>query len=112
MLEIYFLLFYIPRKVRRLAKERGQSALAWSLMAIGAWVGVEIVFLILVLVAMSILPELSRNVFFLLFSYIIPLACSIFASDLVIKRLRKMPIGGDASSFNKGGTPSYYKDEP
>lgn len=104
MLEIYFLFFYIPRKVRGLAKERNQSALAWSLMAIGAWVVVEIVFLIIVLALMSLTPELAKNGFFLVCSYVIPLLCSILASDLVIKRLRKMPIGGDA--------PYSYTNEP
>lgn len=96
MLEIYFLFFYIPRKVRRLAKERKQSAMAWSLMAIGAWVVIEVVLLLIAQTIKSLMPELSNNGFFLFCSYIIPLLCSILASDLVIKRLRKMPIGGDA----------------
>ena len=56
MLEIYFLFFYIPRKVRKLAKEKGQSALAWSLMAIGAWIGTEVILVIAAVVLGMLIP--------------------------------------------------------
>jgi hypothetical protein len=100
MLEIYFLLFYIPRKVRKLAKEKDQNALAWSLMAIGAWIGTEVALVIAAVVLGILIPQLAENPFFLLCSYLIPLAGAIFASDLVIKRLRKMPVGDYAPNLN------------
>jgi hypothetical protein len=43
MLEIYFLFYRIPKMMTRLARERNRSALAWSLIGIGAWIGAEVV---------------------------------------------------------------------
>jgi L-asparagine transporter-like permease len=42
MIEIYFLIFRIPKMMTQLARERNRSALAWSLIAIGAWIGSEL----------------------------------------------------------------------
>jgi hypothetical protein len=42
MLELYFLIYRIPRMMTRLARERNRSALAWSLMGVGAWLGAEL----------------------------------------------------------------------
>ena len=41
MIELYFLVYRIPQMMTRLARERNRSALAWSLIGIGAWVGAE-----------------------------------------------------------------------
>ena len=41
MLELYYLIYRIPRMMTRLARERNRSALAWSLIAVGAWLGTE-----------------------------------------------------------------------
>ena len=41
MIELYFVLYRIPKLMTRLARERNRSALAWSLLGIGAWVGAE-----------------------------------------------------------------------
>lgn len=42
MIELYFLIFRIPKMMTQLARERNRSALAWSLIAIGAWIGSEL----------------------------------------------------------------------
>ena len=42
VLELYFLLYRIPRLMSGLARERNRSALAWSLFGIGAWIGAEV----------------------------------------------------------------------
>jgi len=42
MLELYFLIYLIPKTMTRLARERNQSALKWSLFGIGAWLGAEL----------------------------------------------------------------------
>jgi ABC-type long-subunit fatty acid transport system fused permease/ATPase subunit len=42
MIELYFLIFRIPRMMTQLARERDRSALVWSLIAIGAWIGSEL----------------------------------------------------------------------
>ena len=42
MLELYFLFYRIPKMMSQLARERQRSAVAWSLLAIGAWLAAEI----------------------------------------------------------------------
>jgi hypothetical protein len=42
MVELYFLLYRIPKMMTRAAHERGRSALAWSLLGIGVWIGAEV----------------------------------------------------------------------
>jgi hypothetical protein len=41
MLELYFLIYRVPRMMTRAARERNRSGLAWSLMGIGAWLAAE-----------------------------------------------------------------------
>jgi hypothetical protein len=41
MIELYFLIYRIPKMMRQLARERNRSALLWTLIAIGAWLGTE-----------------------------------------------------------------------
>lgn len=43
MLELYFILYRIPKTMTRLARARNRSAIAWSLIGIGAWLATEIV---------------------------------------------------------------------
>ena len=43
MVELYFFLYRIPKMMTRAARERGRSALAWSLLGIGVWIGAEVV---------------------------------------------------------------------
>ncbi|MDQ2855406.1 MAG: hypothetical protein M3R68_03690 [Acidobacteriota bacterium] len=42
MLELYFLFYRVPKMMTRLARERNRSAVAWSLLGIGAWIGAEL----------------------------------------------------------------------
>lgn len=42
MLELYFIFYWLPKRMTQLARERNRSALAWSVMAIGAWIGTEL----------------------------------------------------------------------
>jgi hypothetical protein len=42
MVELIFLIYVLPRRMARLARERNRSTLWWSLAAIGAWVGAEL----------------------------------------------------------------------
>lgn len=43
MLELYFIFYRVPKMMTRLAREQNRSALAWSLVGIGAWIGAEVV---------------------------------------------------------------------
>jgi len=42
MIELYFVLYRIPKIMSALARERNRSPVAWSLVTIGAWFGSEI----------------------------------------------------------------------
>jgi uncharacterized membrane protein YeaQ/YmgE (transglycosylase-associated protein family) len=41
MLELYFIFYRVPKMMTRLARERNRSALLWSLLGIGTWIGAE-----------------------------------------------------------------------
>ena len=41
MIELYFLIYRIPKMMMRLARERNRSAIPWSLIGIAAWLGGE-----------------------------------------------------------------------
>ena len=43
MVELYFLIYRIPKMMIRLARERNRSGLVWTLLAIGSWIGAEII---------------------------------------------------------------------
>lgn len=43
MLELYFILYRIPKMMSRLAKERNRSAFKWSLLGIAGWIGAEVI---------------------------------------------------------------------
>jgi len=43
MVELFFIIYYIPKTMTRLARERNRSAIVWSLTGIGAWVAAELV---------------------------------------------------------------------
>ncbi len=41
VLELYFIFYRVPKMMTRLARERNRSALRWSLLGMGAWIGAE-----------------------------------------------------------------------
>lgn len=96
MIELYFVLYRIPKRMSRLARERNRSALGWSLMGIAAWIGAELV----VAVGLSVLyeagivfwdwPEKEPAAFTLLF-YVAALAAAIGGYALVHRVLLKLP---------------------
>jgi Kef-type K+ transport system membrane component KefB len=43
MLELYFIIYRVPKMMTRLARERGRSALGWSLLGIATWTAAEVV---------------------------------------------------------------------
>src|SRR5262245_19607574 len=92
MFELYFILIFIPRKIRSLARERNQSALAWSLMAIGAWLGAELFIGLIADILVGIDEDLEKSGLFLFAVYIIALASALTFSSFIIKSLGKMPI--------------------
>ena len=100
MFEIYFLLIHIPRRVRELARDRKQSALAWSLMAISAWIGCEVVVFIISGVLIAINEELEKSGWYMFATYIIALGSAALTASLIISKLRKMPVArGDEAPW-------------
>jgi hypothetical protein len=100
MFELYFLLIHIPRRVRALAKERRQSALAWSLMTISVWVGCEIAVYLIAGVLIAINEEFEKSGWFLFATYFLALAAAALSASLIIGKLRKMPVArGDEAPW-------------
>jgi hypothetical protein len=96
MVELYFLFYRIPKMMTKLARERNRSALAWSFLAIGAWIGAELVVFLTVGIAygtgsvlfgwqQGIPPGLN------LFSYLAALAAAIGSVTLLRRILSARP---------------------
>ena len=92
MLELYFLIYRIPKMMTRLARERDRSALAWSLIGIGAWIGAELLvgftfgFVYAIGVEFWRWPERSSGLN--LVSYIVALAAALISVNIVASILR------------------------
>jgi hypothetical protein len=92
VLELYFLLYRLPKMMTRLARERRRSALAWSLIAIGAWIGTEF----LVLFAFGFVYAIGIEFFdwpvpapagLKLFAYIVALVAALLSATIVSRLL-------------------------
>lgn len=88
MIELYFLIYRIPKMMTALARERNRSALAWSLMGIAAWIGGEFV----VAVILGLVYGLGSAILgwpgkppglFVLFSYVATIGAAIGSLTLV-----------------------------
>lgn len=91
VLELYFIFYRVPKMMTRLARERGRSALAWSLLGIGAWIGSEIVVIFTFAIAYQIGVELwewpePEPSGLRLLSYILALLAAL-ASATVVSRI-------------------------
>lgn len=98
MIELLFLIFFLPKRMRILARERDLSALKWTLAAVGAWLGVEILIVSgwVVVSTISALawgwpgdPEKSPVTILV---YFVALIAGMVAADLVRRRLTAKPI--------------------
>src|SRR5258708_39870077 len=95
MLEIYFLFYRKPKMMTRLARERNRSALGWSPIGIGAWIGAEIVvgFAVGLLHAVRILlcgwPRQSPG--FSILTYILALSAALISVTVLSRILTHKP---------------------
>jgi len=95
MFELYFLFIYLPRRIRRIAKEKGKSAFLWWLGAAGIWIGVETVIGLFVGIIHVVGVELwgwsadEYKVGFVGFGYFFALICGALAGSFVVSRLHK-----------------------
>ena len=96
MLELYFVLYRIPKIMSELARERQRSALTWSLIGIFAWLGAELfvafgVGLIYGIAALALeWPEEPPTELTLL-TYVVALGAAIGSFFLVKKILSTRP---------------------
>ena len=95
MLELYFLLYRIPKMMTSLARERNRSPVKWTLIAIGAWIGAELFvgFAIGLIYGIGVIlwgwPAQSQGVNIL--TYVLALVAALVSVTLVSRFLRNKP---------------------
>ncbi len=99
MLEIFFLLFVVPKRVSPLARERGRSPFLWSLAASGAWIATEVLLLVFAFSVVGLLMDTGELGFFVFLMYLVPLFAGMFAADQVRKRLESLPAITDQATI-------------
>lgn len=98
MLELFFFLFVIPKKVRDAATPRAESTIKWTLLCWLSWLAVEfvaIVFGLLLLVATRFLmswPAEGMATVIGVIIYMVGLAGGMATADRVRRRLEQLPI--------------------
>jgi hypothetical protein len=103
VLELFFLLWIVPKRIRPLARERGRSGFLWTLAAIGAWIGCEfLVFVVAVIIyELGIIyfefPEgLERSPVVLVVS-LFALIAGLIGSDVVRRVLTSIPVASKSA---------------
>ena len=94
MIELYFLIFRIPKMMTQLARERNRSALAWSLIGIGAWIGAELFVGVIYGTIQAIGIEFwgwPENPGLSLTAYVCALGAAIMSLYIVTRVLRNKP---------------------
>ena len=96
MIELYFLIIRLPRMMSQLARERNRSAVGWTLAAIAAWIGAELLVIFVYQVIYQIgvdqwgWPENEpRGLLFLI--YLLALGAAIMGATIVRRVLRSIP---------------------
>lgn len=102
MLELYFIFYRVPKTMTQLARERNRSAVAWSLIGIGAWIGAELLVGLSVGVFYGVgvvlwdWPEESSTPNAV--AYVAALIAALLSVHLVTKILTRMPREQDFQS--------------
>lgn len=105
MIELAFLTFFLPKRMRILARERDRSVLKWTLAAVGAWLGVECVIIfawVVVSTVSSLLwgwPEDVERSPITFVVYFIALIGGMIGADLVRRRLTAKPVTRDVKQW-------------
>ena len=113
MLELYFLFYWLPKKMTQLARERKRSAVAWSALAIGAWIGAELAvsagFGFMVGLGMELWGWDEPSVGVQIIVYLLALGAAILSVTLVIRILRAKPTH---HVFPSPPPPPQFSDSP
>jgi hypothetical protein len=97
MIELYFLIYRLPRMMSELARERNRSAVGWSAIAIVAWIGAELAVIVVYGFIYAIgeaqwgWPEQPPGGLQFLI-YIVALFAAILAASVIRRVLRSMPV--------------------
>ena len=96
MLELYFLLVRIPQMMSRLAKERNRSAVGWSLLAIAAWIGSEMIVLFVYFFVYTIGEERwgwrdNPPILLTVLAYVLALVAAMAGAEFTRRVLRSLP---------------------
>jgi hypothetical protein len=95
MLELYFLIYRIPKMMTRLARERNRSAMAWSLIGIGAWLAAEMAvgFAVGFVHAIGILRWgwQRQSSGFSILTYVLALSAALISVTIVSRLLTRKP---------------------
>ena len=114
VLELYFIFYRVPKMMTRLARERNCSALGWSLMGMGAWVGAE--FLVIFVFGMiygfgialagwpSPIPSGLKLVV-----YVFALVAALLSATIVSRILTRQP---KEQNFSSPPPPPEFHSEP
>ncbi len=96
MIELFFVLFFIPRRIRALANLRGESWIKWSLFAIGAWFGAQILVVMAITTVLMTYAALMKSEFNenlgLMISYFFGLVGAVMTATMVVRQLAKKPV--------------------
>ncbi len=96
MIDLFFVLFFIPRRVKALAILRGENWVKWTLWTIGVWLGTELVtgFLILIILmtySQMTNTELNKDHALVIASFT-GMAAAVMAGARVMAELAKKPV--------------------
>ena len=114
MLELYFILYRVPKTMTRLARERNRSAIAWSLLGIAVWIGAELV----VMFGFGMLYGLGILIFnwpedipagLKLLAYVVALLGALGSVTLLSRILRRLSV---EESFAPPPPPPDFDSEP
>ena len=97
-MELIIILIFLPKRMNILAKERGRSGLVWTLAAIGALLGGEILVMLAWIVLYSLgsvlfgwSPEVGEQPATFI-AYILALVGGLLCAELVRRHLASKPI--------------------
>ena len=99
MLELYFIFYRIPKMMTRLARDRKRSAVAWTALAIVAWIGAEVIvgisvgFIHGIGVALWGWPSQSSGLNIL--TYVLALVAALVSVTVASRILASRPLGGE-----------------
>jgi hypothetical protein len=111
MLELYFLLYRIPKMMSQAARKQRRSAVVWSLIGIGVWVFAQTVVAFVLTIGYEIAalgldrPKDWRPLFRLV-TYLISLSAAVISVLLVRRRLLATP---QASFYHRPPPPPTFR---